>query len=82
MKIIKIKKATEVDIKKIKDTKSYAKARIQYLKEQLNNTDYYVLKVQDKAMTEEAYEPMRLQRQVWRDEINELEQQLKIIESE
>lgn len=76
MKILSITKATEADIEKIQDTKEHNKARINYLKQRLSETDYYGLKVQDKAMTEEEYEPIRLQRAAWRKEINELESSL------
>jgi len=48
--------------------------RIDFLKKCLNDTDYMAIKHADGALTDEEYEVMRLQRQAWRDEINELEQ--------
>ena len=51
--------------------------RIEFLKKDLDATDYMAIKVLEGAMTAEEFEPMRVRRQSWRDEINRLEQQIK-----
>jgi len=59
----------------IKDTeKEYKINRIAELKQLLSNSDYQALKHADGVLTDEEYESMRIQRQLWREEINELEQ--------
>lgn len=50
--------------------------RILELKRLLRESDYKALKYADGALTEEEYSPARIQRQAWRDEINELEESL------
>lgn len=55
-----------------------AKQKVQYaqiaeLKAQLAETDYKALKYSDGSLTEEEYAPIREQRQIWRDAINEIE---------
>jgi hypothetical protein len=47
------------------------------LKQLLTNTDYMSHKFADGAITEEEYAETKAQRQAWRDQINELEQQLE-----
>ena len=47
--------------------------RIMELKANLAATDYLCMKHADKVLSDEEYEPIRLQRQAWRDEINTLE---------
>lgn len=49
------------------------KKRIAELKSQLTATDYQSHKHADGAMSDEEFEPIRAQRQAWRDEINLLE---------
>lgn len=51
---------------------------IKMIKSYLDATDYKALKFSDGALTEEEYAPIRVQRQAWRDRINELEAQLGI----
>jgi hypothetical protein len=46
---------------------------INELKEFLEASDYKAIKYAEGVMTEEEYAPIRAQRQVWRDRINELE---------
>jgi len=48
-------------------------SRINELKQLLKKTDYQAIKFAEGQITLEEYEPMKLQRQAWRDEINELE---------
>ena len=47
--------------------------RISELKELLASTDYQAIKFAEGAISEEQYAPIREQRQAWRNEINELE---------
>lgn len=49
-------------------------ARIAELKQKLANTDYIIIKITEGVATWEEYPEIKEQRQVWRDEINELEQ--------
>ena len=46
---------------------------ISQLKKQLSDTDYKAIKFAEGQLTEEEYSPIRLQRQSYRDRINELE---------
>ena len=48
-------------------------ARISKCKQNLKDTDYQPMKYVDGEYTEEEYEPKRLQRAAWRNEIRELE---------
>ncbi len=47
--------------------------RITELKDLLAGTDYQAIKFAEGQISAEDYEPIRTQRQAWRDEINELE---------
>ena len=49
--------------------------RISELKRNLSNTDYVAIKFFEGWITEEEYASIKAQRQAWRDEINELEQE-------
>lgn len=56
--------------------------RIKELKARLTATDYQSHKYADGVMTEEEFAPIRIQRQVWRDEINILEQEIMMFGGE
>lgn len=47
--------------------------RIAELKQKLKDTDYQAIKHFEGYLTDYEYEPIKTQRQAWRDEINELE---------
>ncbi len=47
--------------------------KIMELKQNLKDTDYLSLKHHEGELTDEEFEPIKLQRKVWRDEINKLE---------
>ena len=64
------KKALESQLKEI----NY---QIDQLKEKLQETDYRLYKFIEGYYTAEEYEPYKIQRQTWRDEINRLEQLIK-----
>ena len=52
-------------------------AEITALKSLLTDTDYKALKHADGVMSAEEYEPIRQQREEWRDKINALEIELE-----
>lgn len=52
------------------------KSRINALHQLLRNTDYRAHKYAEGCYAEEEYAEFRMQRQAWRNEINELETQL------
>lgn len=56
-------------------TDEQIQAEINAFKLLLNQTDYKSLKHADGALTDEQYEETRLQRQSYRDAINELEEE-------
>lgn len=47
--------------------------KISILKQKLLSTDYQAIKFAEGQISAEEYEPIKKQRQEWRDEINELE---------
>lgn len=63
-KVVKNPEPTEEDIKQ---------ARIAELKQLLADTDYVVIKIAEGAATAEDYADVIAQRQAWRNEIRELE---------
>ena len=52
------------------------KARIEALKRLLEESDYKAIKYAEGLLTAEEYEPIKQQRQAWRDEINQLEEEI------
>lgn len=50
---------------------------ISELKKKLFNTDYKAIKYSEGWLTDEEYAEVKTQRQVWRDEINRLEEKLQ-----
>ena len=54
-----------------------AENRVRELKQLLADTDYKAIKYAEGVISEAEYEPIKTQRQEWRDEINELESQIK-----
>lgn len=52
-----------------------ARNRIAKLKDMLSDTDYQSIKHSEGALSDEEWEPIRLQRIQWRAEINQLEEQ-------
>lgn len=53
-----------------------AAQQIASLKAQLTATDYQAIKYAEGWLTAEEYEPIKAQRQAWRDEINRLESEI------
>lgn len=56
----------------LRKQKENAEVRIAELKSSLESTDYQVLKWKEGELTDEQFEPMRLQRKAWREEIRNL----------
>lgn len=57
-------------------TSKLAQERIKELKKLLSSTDYKAIKYAEGELTASEYEPIKQQRKAWREEINELEEQL------
>ena len=57
--------------------KAERRQRIAELKQKLSDSDYQAIKYAEGLITEEEYAPIKTQRQSWRNEINELEEELK-----
>lgn len=53
-------------------------SRIEYLKQQLNDTDYKIIKHVEGQLDEQEYLEVKNQRQLWRDEINILEEEIQV----
>lgn len=58
-------------------SKAHIQNEICILKFKLSNTDYKVIKHYEGFITDKEYEPIKKQRQEWRNKINSLEEQLK-----
>ena len=50
---------------------------IEALKQKLVDTDYQAIKFAEGQISQEEYTPIREERQIWRDRINELEEKIK-----
>lgn len=64
-----------------KDPVQEKQSRIAQLKQNLNSTDYQAIKYAEGQLSESEYEGMKAQRQLWRDEINQIEEELGIQKS-
>ena len=49
------------------------KIELEFLKKQLEDTDYKAIKHSEGLISEDDYAPIKEQRQIWRDRINEIE---------
>ena len=65
------REATESEIKEM--TYISDEDKIEELKQKLSDTDYIACKIAEGAATTEEYADELKQRQIWREEINELE---------
>ena len=72
-----IRDCTQEEIIEFNSIETPKEIAIEELKQQLSETDYKAIKYAEGLMTDEEYEPIKLQRQEWRKEINELEKQLE-----
>lgn len=69
-----------IAIAKVKQIKEF-KAQISKIKKQLIITDYQAIKYAEGRIAEEEFLPISEQRQLWRDEINNLEAQIAELEA-
>lgn len=72
-KELKVVDGKVVAVEHIQTEKERAKIRIAELKQKLQETDYQAIKHFEGCLTDYEYEPIKTQRQAWRNEINELE---------
>lgn len=63
---------TEEEIAELENANT-PEMQIEALKQQLADTDYKAIKYAEGLITEEDYQPIKEQRQAWREEINKLE---------
>lgn len=73
--VIKTRQPTEEEVKQ--DLNKSIIAQINELKANLVKTDYKAIKFAEGEISEENYAEIRLQRRVWREEINNLEQYIE-----
>jgi hydrogenase maturation factor HypE len=67
-------------IKTLRDSSYVAKIqKINQLKAKLRDTDYKAIKFAEGEMSAEEYEPVKLERRAWREEINLLEAEIEEI---
>ena len=74
-----------IDGKLVKDSKNYKKAlllqekncRIDALKKKLSESDYKLFKYLEGELSEDEYQKVKADRQSWRAEINQLEEELQ-----
>lgn len=59
------------------ELKLHPSIEILHLKERLKETDYKAIKFAEGWLSEEEYAPIRAERQVLREQINRLEQELE-----
>ena len=62
--------------KEAKKQRTLSKREIAELKQKLCDTDYLAIKYAEGLINEQDYQPIKTQRQQWRDRINELEKKL------
>lgn len=72
-KELKVVDGKVVAVERIITEQEKVKTRICELKYKLQETDYQAIKHFEGYLTDYEYEPIKAQRQAWRDEINELE---------
>ena len=72
-KELKVVDGKVVAVDRIITEQEKAQTRIGELKAKLQETDYQAIKHFEGYLTDYEYEPIKAQRQAWRDEINELE---------
>ena len=74
-----------IEGKLVRDSKNYKKAlllhekscRIDTLKKKLSESDYKLFKYLEGELSEDEYQKVKADRQSWRTEINQLEEELK-----
>lgn len=76
-KELKVVDGKVIAVERVKTQAEINMARIIELKNKLKETDYQAIKHFEGCLSDSEYEPIKTQRQAWRDEINELEEQIK-----
>lgn len=71
-KELKVIDGKVVAVERVTTEEEKNQMRIEELKNLLLSTDYIAIKFAEGQISAEDYEPMKLQRQQWRDEINSL----------
>ena len=74
--MIKYGKVRKLNLNDFNIIDTYPKAQIQLLKEELSKTDYQAIKFAEGEISEEEFAPIKEQRKLWRQKINELEAKL------
>ena len=72
-KELKLVDGKVVAVEHVPTEQEKAKIKIAELKQKLQETDYQAIKHFEGYLTDYEYDPIKAQRQAWRDEINELE---------
>lgn len=72
-KELKVVDGKVVAVERVVTEQQKAQIKIIELKNKLKDTDYQAIKHFEGCLTDYEYEPIKTQRQAWRDEINELE---------
>lgn len=72
-KELKVVDGKVVAVEHVQTSQERAQTQIAELKRKLQQTDYQAIKHFEGYLTDYEYEPIKTQRQAWRDEINELE---------
>lgn len=67
---------TEKEMAEINSVQIPTVEKIYQLKQKLSMTDYKAIKYAEGLISEGAYAPIKAERQLWRDEINQLEKSL------
>ena len=68
-----VREMTEEEIAEIEKQAPTTEQQILELKQKLEDTNDQAIKYAEGWLTDEEYEPIKLQRQEWRDEINRLQ---------
>jgi FtsZ-binding cell division protein ZapB len=71
-KLLKVVDGKVVAVERVITEEKKLQIRIAELKGLLESTDYQAIKFAENELTAEEYEPMRLQRKAWREEIRSL----------
>lgn len=72
-KELKVVDGKVVAVERVISQAEINRQKIAELKQKLKETDYQAIKYFEGYLTDYEYEPIKNQRQAWRDEINELE---------
>lgn len=68
---------TTTEVQEVVDSTTLKILEIEKLKNELSDTDYQAIKHSEGQISELDYAPIKEQRQLWRNRINELEEELR-----